>query len=124
MGLLEETLSDISHDTLGLSDLGRDTDEGAKFWRQVDILAFLTDLKQWLVNGMYLYLVSFSEVVNHICSGFLVTALIEDVILRIHVPLDLVNLVTTVRTILCHYDSSFELSIDKICVVSLESFIN
>lgn len=124
MRLLEETLSDVGHDTLALSDLCWYTDQCAEFRWQVNILAFLTDLEQWLINGMYLYLVSFSEVVNHICSGLLITTLVEDVVLRVHIPLDLMDFVTTVRTIFGHYNSTLEFSIDIECVVSSQSFVN
>ena len=46
---LEEALSDVSHNALVFSDLGWDSDEGAKFWRQIDILPFLTNFKQRLI---------------------------------------------------------------------------
>jgi len=72
---------------------------------------------------MYLYLVSLTEVVDHVSSDFLIS-LIEDVVLGVHVPLDLMNFIATVWTILSHYYCPFKFSINEICVVSLESIIN
>lgn len=66
---------------------------------------------------MNLHTVSGLEVVNHVGSGFVVT-LIEDVVFWVHVPLDLMNLVSSVRAVLGHDDSSLELSVDEICIVS------
>lgn len=51
--LLEQTLSDVSHDLLVLSYLGRDAHQGAQFRRQVNILAFLSNFEKWLINGVY-----------------------------------------------------------------------
>lgn len=47
--LLEEALSDISHDSLVLSDFGGDSDKGAKLRWKVDVLSLLTDFEERLV---------------------------------------------------------------------------
>lgn len=43
--LLKEALSDISHDSLVLSDFGGDSNKCAKLRRKIDILPLLTDLE-------------------------------------------------------------------------------
>jgi hypothetical protein len=118
--LLEEALSDVSHHPLVLSDLSRDSDEGAQLWWEVDVLPLLTDFKQWLVHRVDLDAVSGLEVVYHVSSGLLV-AVVEDVVLRVHAPLDLVHLVGSVRAVLGHDDGTFELSVDEIGVMSHSS---
>lgn len=69
---------------------------------------------------MNLNTVSSLKVVNHVSSGLLVT-MIKDIVLRVHVPLDLMDLVGSVRTILSHDDGTFELSVDKGGIVSHSS---
>ena len=64
--------------------------------------------------------VSSFEVVNHVCSGLLIT-MVENVVLRVHVPFDLVDLVSSVGAVLGHDDGAFELSVDKLGVVSHSS---
>ena len=56
------------------------------------------------------------EVVDHVGSGLLVTV-VKDVVLGVHVPLDLVDLVGSVRAVLGHDDGTFELTVNKACVV-------
>lgn len=48
--LLEEALSNISHDSLVLSDFGGDSDEGAELWRKVNVLSLLTNFEERLVH--------------------------------------------------------------------------
>jgi hypothetical protein len=48
--LLKQALSDVSHDTLIFSNFGWDTDEGTQLWWQIDVLPFLTNFKQRLIN--------------------------------------------------------------------------
>jgi len=64
--------------------------------------------------------VSSFEVINHVSSGFLISV-IEDVFFWVHIPLDLMNFVGSVRTILSHDDGSFEFSVDEICIMSHSS---
>jgi hypothetical protein len=62
--------------------------------------------------------VSGLEVINHIGGGLLVSV-VEDVLLRVHPPLDLVHLVGSVRAVLGHDDGTLELAVDEILVMSL-----
>ena len=121
--LLKEGLPDLGHDPLILSDLCWDTDQCAKLWRQVDILPLLPDLEQRLIDGVDFHAISGLEVVNHVGSSLLV-AMVKDVVLGVHVPLDLVHLVGSVRTVLGHDDGPFEFSVYEILVVSLSSIID
>lgn len=118
--LLEETLSNIGHDSLVLSNLGWDTNKGAEFWRKIDVLPLLTDFKQRLGQSLNLDTVSGLEIVDHVGSGFLISV-IEDVILRVHSPLDLMDLVGSVRAVFGHDDGTFEFSVDKDGIVSSSS---
>jgi hypothetical protein len=120
--LLEETLSDVSHNALVFSDFSWDTHQGAQLRRQVDILSFLTNFKQWLINRVNFYAVSSFEIINHVGSGLLV-AMVEDVVFGVHVPFDLMHLVGTVGAVFGHHDGPFKLSVDKICIMSLASII-
>lgn len=120
---LEETLSDVSHHLLVLSDLRWDTDKGAEFWRQVDVLALLSNFKKWLINGMYFDVVSCHEVVDHICACFFIS-MVKDVILGVHVPFDGVYLVCSVWSVFSHHNGSFELPIDEILVVALQPILD
>lgn len=52
-----------------------------------------------------------SEVVYHVASCLLVT-MIEDIVLRVHVPSDLVHFVSPVGPVLRHHDGSLELSVN------------
>lgn len=66
--------------------------------------------------------VSSFEIINHIGSGFLIS-MIKDVVLGVHVPLDLVHFVGTVRPILGHHDGAFKFSIDEICIMFMKSIL-
>jgi len=50
MRLLEETLTHGGHDLLVLTNALGDTNESAKFWRQVDVLALLFNFEKRLVK--------------------------------------------------------------------------
>ena len=123
MGLLEQTLSDIGHDLLVLSDFGGDAHKGAQFGRQVDVLSFLSDFEQWLIYGVDFHLIGRVKIVDHVGSGLLV-AVVEDVVLGVHVPLDGVHLVGSVGPVLGHNDCSLEFSVDEALVVALLSVLN
>jgi hypothetical protein len=122
-GFLEKTLSDVGHDSFVLSDSGRDADQSAEFGREVDILSFLSDLEQRLVDVMNFDSIRRLEVVNHVGSSLLV-AMVEDVVLGVDVPLDLVHLVGPVRPVLRHHDRPFELTVHEIGVVSLTTVVD
>jgi hypothetical protein len=66
--------------------------------------------------------VSGFEIINHVGSGFFIS-MVKNVVFWVHVPLDLMNLVSTMRTVLSHDDCAFKLSVDKICIVSLAAII-
>jgi len=85
-------------------------------------LSLLADLEQRLVDGADLDSVCGPKVVDHVCPGLLISV-VEDVVLWVHVPLDLVHFVGTVRPVLGHDDCTLELSVDEICIVSLASII-
>jgi hypothetical protein len=121
--LLEQALSDVCHHPLILSDLGWDSDKGAELWWKIDILPFLTDFKQRLVHRMNFNTVSSFKVVYHVGSGLLVS-MVKDVIFWVHSPLDLMNLVGSMRAILGHDDGTFEFSVDEICIMSHTSVSN
>lgn len=118
--LLEEALSDVGHDSLVLSNFGGDSDKGAELWREINVLSLLADLEERLVDGVNLHTVSGLEVVNHVGSGLLISV-VEDIVLRVHVPLDLMDLVGSVRSVLGHDDGTLELSIDEGGIVPLTS---
>lgn len=118
--LLEEALSNVGHDSLVLSNFGGDSDKGAELWREINVLSLLADLEERLVDGVNLNSISGLEVVNHVGSGLLISV-VEDVVLRVHVPLDLMDLVGSVRTVLGHDDGTLELSVDEGGIVSLTS---
>lgn len=63
------------------------------------------------------------EVINHIGSGFFV-AVVKDIILRIHFPLDLMDFVSPVWAIFGHDDGSFKFSVHKIMVIPLEPILD
>jgi len=64
--------------------------------------------------------VSGFEIIYHVGSRFFIS-MVKDVVFRVHVPLDLMDFVGTMRTVLSHNDGAFKLSVDKICIVSLAS---
>jgi hypothetical protein len=49
---------------------------------------------------------------------------VENVLFWVHIPLDLMNFVSSMGTIIGHDDSSLELSIDKIHIVAVTAFFN
>ena len=49
--LLEQALSDVGHDTLVLSDLGRDSNQDTELRWQKDALLLLFDLEKRLVRN-------------------------------------------------------------------------
>jgi hypothetical protein len=48
--LLEQALSDVSHDSLVLSNFGGDSNESTKFRWEINVLSLLTNFEQWLVD--------------------------------------------------------------------------
>ena len=66
---------------------------------------------------MNLDAISSLEIVDHVGSSLFVTV-VKDVVFRVHLPLDLMDLVGSVRTVLGHDDSTLEFTVDKVGVVS------
>jgi hypothetical protein len=123
MWFLEETLADISHNFLVFSDFGGNSDQSAEFGRQIDILAFLSDFKEGLINGIDLDVVCRVEIIYHVCSGAFISV-VENVLFRIHVPFDLVHLVSPVRAVLGHDDGALEFAVDEGLVVPLKAVLD
>ena len=121
--LLEETLTDVSHDALTLANLGRDTDQSAQLGRKINVLAFLTDFEQRLMHCTNADVVSRAEIIDHVGASALIT-MIKDVVLRVHVPLDLMYLVCAVRSIVRHDNGTFELAIDEGGVVARTTLLD
>lgn len=72
---------------------------------------------------MYFHFVSGLEIIDHVRPRLLIPV-VEDVLLGVHAPLDLVHLVGTVGPILGHDDGALEFFVDKIVIVSLAPIIN
>ena len=68
-------------------------------------------------------IVGSAEVVNHIGSSSLVTV-VKDIVFRVHVPLDLMNFVSSVGSVVSHDDCSFEFTINEVCIISHSTFFN
>ena len=68
-------------------------------------------------------LVGLSEVFNHIASR-LIISMIEDVVLGVHVPLDLMDFVRTMWSILSHNNRTFKLSVDVRLIMTDESIFD
>lgn len=111
MRLLEQTLTHGGHDLLVLSNTLGDTDESAKFWRQVDVLALLFNFKKRLGEIHYLNVVLLLEIQNH-RNGLADFSLLELTSLRSHIPLDGGYLVSLVLSIAGHDDGALELLIN------------
>lgn len=120
MWLLEQALSDVSHDLLVFSDFGGDTDQCAQFWRQINVLSLLSDFKEWLSGGMNFNMICSVKIINHVGTSFFIS-MVENVILWVHVPFDLVDFVSSVRAIFGHDNSTFKFSANKVLIKSLKS---
>lgn len=73
--LLEQALSDVSHDALVLSDLRRDSNQDAELWWQKDALLLLFYFEERLVRDCNPLFVIFQEVVQHPDTGLCTTLL-------------------------------------------------
>jgi hypothetical protein len=113
VGLLEETLTDVSHDLLVLANLGRNADKDTELRWQIDTLSLLLDLEQRLVGICDLLLVVLLEVVEHLNSSLstALLSLLEEVGARRHVPTDSVDLVGSLEAIVGHDYSAVEIAI-------------
>lgn len=50
--------------------------------------------------------------------------MVEDIVFRVHVPLDLVDFVGPVWSVFGHHDSPFKFTVDKILVIALEAVLD
>ena len=112
IGLLEETLSNVGHDPLVFTDLGRDTNQDTEFGRQINVLLFLLNFKKRLFWLSDLGLVHFQEVIEHPNLFVAVLALVEHVGSGRHFPADSVDLVGTLLTVVGHDDGSVEVTLN------------
>lgn len=123
IGLLEKTLSNISHNFFVLPNLWWNSNQYAKLRREINILLFLFDFKErliWLANfGIILG----EEVVQHLHLFVTLLALIEGVRSRCHFPAYSVNFICALKAIIGHNDGSFKIAIYQIIVFkALQTF--
>ena len=121
--LLKKTLPNFRHDFFGLSYLGRYSNQSTKLRRQINILALLPDFEQRLILIMDFDRIGLSEVLNHVATS-LVVSVIKDIVFWVHVPLDLVNLVSPVRSVFGHHDGALKLSVDVGLLVPSQPVLN
>lgn len=110
---LEQALSDVSHDALVFSDLGRDTNQNTELWRQKDALLLLFDLEKRLILDCNSLFVIFEEVVQHPDTGLCATllSLLKVVGCGRELPTDSVDLVGSLLAIVCHDDGAVKILI-------------
>lgn len=113
MRLLEKRLAHSSHRFLILSHLLRDAHQHAQLGRQIDILALLLNLEQWLVERHDLLVVLLAEVLDH-GDGLTSLALLETGRFRAHVPTNAADLVSLVVAVTRHNYGVFELIVDSL----------
>jgi hypothetical protein len=113
VGLLEQTLAHGGHDLLVLPHALGDTNESAKFWGQVDVLALLFNFKKGLSKIHDLHVVLLLEIQNH-RNGLADFTLLELASLRSHVPLDGGYFVGLMLTIAGHHDGALELFVNSL----------
>jgi hypothetical protein len=115
---LEQALSDVSHDALVFSDLGRDTNQNTELWRQKDALLLLFDLEKRLILDCNSLFVIFEEVVQHPDTGLSATllSLLEVVSSRRELPANPVNFVGSLLAVVCHDNSAIEIAINVLLI--------
>ena len=105
--LLEQTLAHLCHSLLVLTNLLRDSNEHAQFWRQVNILALLLYFKQRLIKLFYFFVVLLFEVCDHgDCSAGV--SLLKLASVWVHVESYIADFVGLVVSIASHHNGSFE----------------
>ena len=113
MWLLEETLSHLGHGLFIFTDILRNTDKHGEFWRQINVLALLLDLKEGLLHFQDLLIILLFEVGSH-GNGRAGLALLEVTGLRAHIETHIADLVRLVVAIARHDDSALELINDSL----------
>jgi hypothetical protein len=111
--LLEETLAHGSHGLFVLAHFLGDSYQHAKLGRQIDILSFLLDFKQGLIEGHNLFVVLLAEVVHH-RDSLAGLSLFKAARLRAHVPAHSRNLVGFVVAVACHDNGMLKFIIDSL----------
>lgn len=113
MRLLEETLAHGSHRLLVFTNFLRDTHKHAKLGWQVDVLAFLFDLKKWLVETHDLLVILLTEVVHH-GNGGSSLSLLEAAGFRAHIPANGADFVGLVVAVASHNDCMLKFIVDSL----------
>jgi hypothetical protein len=113
MWLLEETLSHLGHGLFIFTDILRNTDKHGEFWRQINVLALLLDLKEGLLHFQDLLIILLFEVGSH-GNGRAGLALLEVTGLRAHIETHIADLVRLVVAIARHDDSTLKLINDSL----------
>ena len=113
MRLLEETLSHLGHGLFIFSDTLRNTDKHGEFWRQINVLALLLDLKEGLLHFQDLLIILLFEVSSHGNSRASL-ALLEVTGLRAHIETHIADLVRLMMAVARHDDSALELIDDSL----------
>lgn len=86
-------------------------------------MAFLPNFEKRLVLVVNLDLIGLSEILDHVAAR-LVISMIKDVVFGVHVPLDLVNFVSTMWTILSHDNGAFEFSVNVALIMASKSIFD
>lgn len=76
-----------------------------------------------MVSGEDFHTIGGQEVVDHVCTRSFV-AVVENIVFGVHVPLDGVHFVSSMRSVFGHHNGSFKLSVDKILVISLKPILD
>ena len=113
MRLLEETLSHLGHGLFIFTDTLRNTDKHGEFWRQINVLALLLDLKEGLLHFQDLLIILLFEVSSHGNSRASL-ALLEVTGLRAHIETHIADLVRLMMAVARHDDSALELIDDSL----------
>lgn len=113
MRFLEETLTHGCHDAFVFTYALRDSNECAQFGRQIDILSFLLDLEERLIQVHDGNIVLLLEVQHH-RDGLTNLTLLELTRLWSHVPFERGNLVGFVLAVARHDNCTFEFFVDRL----------
>ena len=113
MWLLEETLSHLSHSLFIFPDTLGNTDKHSEFWRQINILALLLNLKEGLLHLLDLLIILLFEVGCHRNSSASF-ALFEVTGLGAHVETHITDFISLMVAIARHDDSALKLINDSL----------
>lgn len=119
MRFLEKTLAHRSHSLFIFPYFLRDSNQHAQFRREVNILPFLFDFKQRLVQAHDLFVVLLAEILDH-RNCLTCFTLFKARSFWAHVPSYTTNFVGFMVTITCHNNSMFEFIVNSL--LYLDSF--